>query len=253
MPTNLGSFLDSHGLPAHAAAAPGRTEDGSQAAAVPRVEEGVAATDAGAQSPSGTGLGPTQPTVSTEHSLARPESLSDLRGDEESPAMNGSPPPVAASAESASSPPRPPDRSIHDFLGDEEPAPRGEGGKGGKGRGMGIEALLALACPTVLDTCLAGADFPAAGIRQAVAAIAAVYTNANVLGTALGDGVHGIGLHLWRGRRGLFRACRENAVLAAKRMKVEELEALARKRGLAGIQELAQAIQHLPSAKPTSL
>jgi hypothetical protein len=70
-----------------------------------------------------------------------------------------------------------------------------------------------------------------------------------VLGTALGDGVHGIGLHLWRGPRGLFRACRENAALAAKRMSAGQLEALARARGLAGIQGLAQAIQRLPSAK----
>jgi hypothetical protein len=138
---------------------------------------------------------------------------------------------------------------IHDLLGDDEPAPRGEGGKD---RIMSIEALLNLACPAVLEKCLDGADFDAAQIRQEVTPIKEVYANANVVGTALGDGVHGIGLRLWRGRRGLFRACRENAVLAAKRMKPEELEALARTRGLAGIQELAQAIQRLPSVKPAS-
>jgi hypothetical protein len=136
---------------------------------------------------------------------------------------------------------------IHDLLGDDEPAPPGEGGKD---RIMSIEALLSLACPAVLEKCLDGADFTAAEIRQAVPALTEAYARVNLPGTALGDGVHGIGLHLWRGRRSVFRACRENAVLAAKRMKPGELEAAARKRGLAGVQELVQAIQRLPSAKP---
>jgi hypothetical protein len=115
---------------------------------------------------------------------------------------------------------------------------------------MGVEALLSLACPAVLEKCLDGSDFTAAEIRQAVPALAEAYANANLPGTALGDGVHGLGLHLWRGRRRVFRACRENAVLAAKCMKPGGFEAVARKRGLAGVRELAQAIQRLPSGKP---
>jgi hypothetical protein len=173
--------------------------------------------------------------------------LSDFLAREE-PGEDGPPPPAAAPAPPPAGPPRAPtDRTLHDFLGDAEPAPRGVGGKA---RIMSLDALLGLACPAVLSKCLDGADFSAAQIREAVPQIAQAYTNANVLGMALGDGVHGIGLHLWRGPRGFFRASRENAALAAKRMKPGELEAAARKRGLASVQELALEIQRLPSAKP---
>jgi hypothetical protein len=173
--------------------------------------------------------------------------LSDFL-DRGEPGADGARPAPAAPAPPPAGPPHAPtDRTLHDYLGDAEPAPRGDGGKA---RIMSLDALLGLACPEVLAKCLDGADFSAAQIREAVPQIAQAYANANVLGTALGDGVRGSGLRLWRGPRGLFRACRENAVLAAKRMKPGELDAAARKRGLAGIQELAQAIQRLPSAKP---
>jgi hypothetical protein len=125
------------------------------------------------------------------------------------------------------------------------PAPRGTGSKL---RIMSTDALINLACPVVLAKCLDRADFTASQIREAVPQIATAYEHSNWLATALGSGAKGKGLRLWRGKAGEFRACLENAALAAKRLTPEQLEKLAAARGLDGIEALAEEIKALPTA-----
>ena len=86
----------------------------------------------------------------------------------------------------------------------------------------------------MIRECLTGnpKGFTARRVFDQVPAFGAGYTDANALGTALGDGVRGKGLGLHRDEAGEFRRCRDNAALAAAELTDEEFLALASSLGI---------------------
>lgn len=119
-------------------------------------------------------------------------------------------------------------------------------------RGGGTRSLIRAAAPVVIRECLAGNvnGFTARQVFDQVPAFAAIYADANALGTALGQGVRGKGLGLHRDGADDFLRCRDNAVLAAAELSDEEFAALAAVLGFSSPDELADAIDRLPSALP---
>ena len=108
---------------------------------------------------------------------------------------------------------------------------------------MGTKSLIHNAAPVVIRECLTGnpKGFTARRVLDQVPALAAIYTDANALGTALGDGVRGKGLGLHRDGAGDFRRCRDNAALAAAKLNDDKFAALAAE--LVGVPDgLADAI-----------
>ena len=79
--------------------------------------------------------------------------------------------------------------------------------------------------------------------------LAANYTDANALGTAMGGGVRGHGLGLHRDRDGSFLRCRDNAALAAEHLEDAEIDDLAAEIGSRDADGLADAINQLPAAQ----
>lgn len=116
---------------------------------------------------------------------------------------------------------------------------------------MATKEMIRLAAAPVIEACLDGqaGGFGARKIFEAVPEFAARYETANVLGTALGDGVRGSGLGLHRDADGKFRRCRDNAALAAAVLGDDEFAALAAGLGFRDADGLADAIDQLPSAQ----
>lgn len=114
----------------------------------------------------------------------------------------------------------------------------------------GTKSLIHDAAPVVIRECLIGNTkrFTARQVFNQVPAFGAIYTDANALGTALGDGVRGKGLGLHRDEAGEFRRCRDNAALAAAELTDEEFLALANSLGYPTVDALTDAIDRLPPA-----
>ena len=114
----------------------------------------------------------------------------------------------------------------------------------------GTKSLIHDAAPVVIRECLIGntKGFTARQVFNQVPAFGAIYTDANALGTALGDGVRGKGLGLHRDEAGEFRRCRDNAALAAAELTDEEFLALANSLGYPTVDALTDAIDRLPPA-----
>ena len=114
----------------------------------------------------------------------------------------------------------------------------------------GTKSLIHNAAPVVIRECLTGNSkgFTARRVFDQVPAFGASYTDANALGTALGDGVRGKGLGLHRDEAGEFRRCRDNAALAAAELTDEEFLALASSLGYPTVDALTDAIDCLPPA-----
>ena len=112
------------------------------------------------------------------------------------------------------------------------------------------KSLIHDAAPVVIRECLIGntKGFTARQVFNQVPAFGAIYTDANALGTALGDGVRGKGLGLHRDEAGEFRRCRDNAALAAAELTDEEFLALANSLGYPTVDALTDAIDRLPPA-----
>ena len=114
----------------------------------------------------------------------------------------------------------------------------------------GTKSLIHDAAPVVIRECLIGntKGFTARQVFNQVPAFGAIYTDANALGTALGDGVRGKGLGLHRDEAGEFRRCRDNAALAAAELTDEEFLVLANSLGYPTVDALTDAIDRLPPA-----
>jgi hypothetical protein len=115
---------------------------------------------------------------------------------------------------------------------------------------MKTKSMVRKAAKVVIRRCLDGqpGGFDTREIFEAVAEFAASYRTPNALGTALGDGVRGSGLGLHRDQAGQFARCRDHAALAAAELGDDEFAALAQELGYGGPDELADAIDRLPTA-----
>ena len=136
--------------------------------------------------------------------------------------------------------------SFRSRLGDARRAPK----RAAKDATMTTKGMIRLAAAPVIEACLDGqaGGFGARKIFEAAPEFAARYNTANVLGTALGDGVRGSGLGLHRDEAGEFRRCRANAALAAAELTDEEFLALASSLGYPTGDALTDAINCLPPA-----
>ena len=112
---------------------------------------------------------------------------------------------------------------FRDLLGPARRAP-----KGAHRQGLKTKAMITHAARAVVRECLKDArgGFTAKEIFVQVPVFAASYTDANALGTALGEGVRGRGLGLHRDRDDSFLRCRENATLAAEHLEDAEIDDL---------------------------
>ena len=135
---------------------------------------------------------------------------------------------------------------FRDLLGPARRAP-----KSVHRQGLKTKAMITHAARAVVRECLKDArgGFTAKEIFVQVPVLAASYTDANALGTALGEGVRGRGLGLHRDRDGSFLRCRDNATLAAEHLEDAEIDDLTAELGFRGADGLAEAINQLPSAQ----
>ena len=135
--------------------------------------------------------------------------------------------------------------SFRSRLGDARRAPK----QAAKDTKTTTKETIRLAAASVIEACLDGqaGGFGARKIFEAVPEFAARYDTANVLGTALGDGVRGSGLGLHRDAEGKFRRCRDNGAAAAE-LREDEIDDLAAELGFRDADGLADAINQLPSA-----
>ncbi len=136
--------------------------------------------------------------------------------------------------------------AFRDKLSDVQRAPKGVS----RISLAGTKFLIHNSAPVVIRECLLGnlRGFTARQVFEQVRAFGAIYTDANALGTALGDGVRGKGLGLYRDEAGEFRRCRDNGGLAAAELTDDEFLALAISLGYPTADALADAIDHLPPA-----
>jgi hypothetical protein len=134
--------------------------------------------------------------------------------------------------------------SFLDRFGDARRAPR----KLAKGLVLQTEVQIRSAAPIVIGECLSAQSrgFSAKEVLDASPQLSTVYVTANALGTALGDGVRGKGLGLYRDRTGRFLRSRTNAALAASRLSDDELTALAADLGFDDAAALIDAIDAPP-------
>jgi len=131
------------------------------------------------------------------------------------------------------------------FLDEVQKAPKGESGSSY----FTSREIAELAAPYIVRQCLARKPITIGGVIAGVPEFA-VYRTANAVGTAMQYGVKGSGLGL-HGKAKVFFACRENATLAMKAVKVAgKLDAaFAAACGHASLAALAAAVMKLPSSK----